>query len=180
MTRNQIAYWELMEKKTNNRNTEFETQRSNMAREHENERHNKSTEQETQRHNLLTENLDSRDVSTREKAQKETERHNRATENLNFQQNQLGYAQLAETKRKNTQDYALGTAKLNEQMRANRANESIETGRLAVSQGELGVHQYNAEENVRHNQNMELINLGNMASSGFKNVVSGVASIAKH
>lgn len=111
----QVRYWDLQEKKRNNRATEAENYRSHVAQETETSTHNRAQEAlgmmqlaEASRHNLASEGI-SRDSLN------ESRRHNRATENMS-------YAQLQETRRVNNANIANVNAKTEGQKLINRSN----------------------------------------------------------
>lgn len=167
MTRNQIAFWELVENRMHNRATEKEANRSNVARENETHRSNVQNEMESRRHNILSETLQGKDISVKDKVADETKRHNLAMEQFNKQQNELGWANLGNEQRKTENAYILGTRQARENERANRANEAIRSGELAVHAGQL-------DETVQHNRNTEMIQSANALTTGYKNVMSGL------
>lgn len=141
MTRNQINYWDLEEKKRSNRAQEIETNRANLAREGETARNNRAVEAETNRSNLAREqethraNVANEDIKNRTLI--ETGRHNLATEGLQQQQIGLGYSQLG-----------LGYSQLAEQQRTNQANEQIAASRAATEMQKVA-------EQQRHNLQTE-------------------------
>lgn len=160
MTKNQIDYQRLLEEKRNNleRNAEAhrsavaneeltryrdetsldlknkeinETRRANVMRERENQRSNKAKEGENYRHNRVTETNDLYRAQIEEAKAHETARTNRANESLRA-------GELAETSRRNTNDYA---TKLESVYNERKFNE----GRLANERGNLRVNQQNAD-----------------------------------
>lgn len=88
MTRNQIAYQELLEKGRSNRAQETEANRSNLAREAENNRANLAKERELNRHQLETE-------AQGRAGLEETARSNRAKESLTKYSTDVGAEQKA-------------------------------------------------------------------------------------
>lgn len=86
MTRNQIAYNQLLEDTRSHKANETETNRSNLAKEAETHRSNLAGEVETNRANIAREKENYRSNKAKEKAtnyaNKETKRHNKATEKL--------------------------------------------------------------------------------------------------
>lgn len=160
MTRNQISYWELQEKKRSNRVNEVETNRHNTVGERETERHNKASEgidlgklNESYRHNVATEQQARLELA-------EAGRHNIATEN---ETNRHNLAWEAETNRHNVTTEGQTDRSLSqtdrqldlvaqqqaEQRRHNMANEAL-TGT------DLNIKADQVTENVRHNQSTEL------------------------
>lgn len=112
MTRNQIAYWEMMENRRSNLAKERETNRSNLANERETNRSNLAREAETMRNNLV--------VSA------ETNRANLARE--------------AETNRNNLINESIAKGNLDELMRHNIAVET-ETARNNRANNAIGFQQ---------------------------------------
>lgn len=138
MTRNQLAYWELVEKKRSNAAVEKETNRSNIAREVETNRHNLATEQETYRSNTVRE--------------KETERSNRANELLRDKQ-------FLEQQRMNNLNYNLDLFRAQEQARSNLANEKLQMARNVISSAQMLSDSARVTEANRHNVETERFNL---------------------
>lgn len=107
MTKNQIDYWNYVEAKRHNRETERENERANLERERENRRSNKSKEGEIHRSNLASEAVkreaNAINAHFNEVSLNEQQRRNLASELLTAQSQdierariKLGYAQ-AET-----------------------------------------------------------------------------------
>lgn len=135
MTRNQIAWQNLLE-----------TRRSAIASQDETNRHNRVWEEENKRHNIRGEELSSA-------ANEELSRHNREFESISRERNRDARTaqfrdyklasdrlfndvqqfsrsmeqrrrELEETRRRRENETAIATFKHNEQVRANRANEA--------------------------------------------------------
>lgn len=94
MTKNQIAYNELLEAKRSNIARETETARSNRANETETHRANVTRETETARHNQQSESLGFAQLE-------ETKRSNRANESIKAYTAQTDRSALAENMRAN-------------------------------------------------------------------------------
>lgn len=124
MTRNQLAYWELMEKKRSNQATETETNRANVAKETETNRSNLAKEGETHRFNLVTEALE-------RGKQAETKRSNLAHEYLTERGLANTRRQIEEQSRHNRATESLDSGRLTETTRTNKANEGIRSAELA-------------------------------------------------
>lgn len=166
MTRNQIAYWELVERERNNLATEAEihranlareaeTKRSNLARERETFRSNLARETETKRSNLAAEHL--RDLERRQqftlttRSQNETERSNRARE-------QLQAAQLVQN-----QKYQSAEIAVSQQRNAISAMES------RIHQGQLDNARRQTELlDLREGQKIKETSRANMASESIR------------
>lgn len=120
MTQNQIAYWELEEKKRSNRVQEGETKRHNVATEFI----QAGTLEENKRHNVVSEGIAFGTLAETERSNKaresETHRTNLANEALKHESNlysrEVGMAQVAESNRHNV-------ATENETARHNMASE---------------------------------------------------------
>lgn len=163
MTRNQIAYWEYVEKKTADRNQEYENQRSHKANEDiqranlsEAQRHNLITEMETGRHNKAGEGLEGQRNA-------ETVRHNIASEKVARDQVKLGYYQADINKSLGQQNVALGRANLAETSRSNQAREAIQNAQLG--------------ETMRHNVNEEKLGVANVAARVYDSTLGNVTKL---
>lgn len=144
MTRNQLQYWELEEKKRANRVAEAEMERAHRANEDllarqastqelnaqtnieslkETQRSNRATQFETHRTNVAREN--------------ETERSNRAKEDLEQQlrniQNFGNYLEEGKLKVL-TQQAGIAAGQLHETIRSNQAQEALQNRRLVESE----------------------------------------------
>lgn len=157
MTRNQIEYWSLQERKQHNAATRAETERSNRAREAEATRSNTANEAETKRANLAREMETSRSNLAKEQ---ETFRHNR-------EQERVAIGSLNETIRHNTA-YEEEAARHNaaveyETYRSNLAREA-ETYR----------------SNVRREQQTDAYNRAYVALQNEQNRIAGLRAQEEH
>lgn len=164
MTANQIAYWNLQETKSANR----EVARRNAATEAETNRHNVATEgidisklQETVRHNTQQEGQQQRELaeSVRRNVMSEVQRGQELIESARTHR-----ANEAETRRSNvaqeTESRRAHKASESEAKRSNIAREKETTrhnqSAEAVASGELTVKKSQAAEQARHNVQTEL------------------------
>lgn len=172
MTQNQLRYWELQETKLSHRNTEAETNRSNLAKEKETKRANKAREFQNMidsdrrffidKHNL--EELQ-RSNHVREYQQQqsynETVRTNKANEDIRRSQVANQSAEIAERSRSNRQQETLAKQQLIEQVRNNTTNNVITAGNLTeTSRNNIfnnALAQSKLEEEIRANKQRENI-----------------------
>lgn len=157
MTKNQIEYWSLQERREHNTQTRAEAARANRAKEAETNRSNMATERETNRSNVVRETETARANLAKEA---ETFRHNIASEQV-----QLGalnetirsnYAREQEAARHNVaveqEQYRSNVAREQETSRANRASEQLSSQRNSLqAQANAITASYNqklAEHNV--------------------------------
>lgn len=148
MTKNQIAYLDVMEKKrSNQRNEELTEWRDRNTLNYnyqvlgETNRHNLVTEgidrdrlSETNRHNLVSETLEQGKLT-------ETNRHNLATESFQNQQNAIRLRELGETARHNfvseSETQRSNLARETETYRTNLANERIKDRANALNEKKI-------------------------------------------
>lgn len=163
MTRNQIEYWNLVE----TRRANAETQRSNLARESETARHNTATESvdlgklaESTRHNVATEGQAGLELAEATRSHKASEKNTRvanrearrsheASEFLQGRTIEMGAKTLAETKRSNKAKEALEFSKQAETQRANMAAERQRLNELAE---QIRTHKANESISARNAQ----------------------------
>lgn len=160
MTKNQIEFWSLQERRLANERNWKETSRSNRAKEVETNRHNLETERfnsrnllETSRANKVREAETERSNRAREQ---ETWRHNYSTEKENIRHNVVSESEL---NRHNLTSESLSKQQLDELGRHNLAVEG-ETARSNRASEALGyasnrVNAARVAEESLHNRNTE-------------------------
>lgn len=191
MTKNQIAYAELLEKKRANKVNETLTEARDLVNKalgfgnlEENIRHNKQQEVhnvhvlgETQRHNLISESISKDSLA-------ETSRHNLANEMLDQQKIaetiRSNQAREYETQRSNKAREGISYAELAERRRSNMVHEGLQAQEVQLKSETL-------RETKRHNRKGEMLTANqiketvrsNLANEDIRNEVNKINRLAQ-
>lgn len=173
MTHNQIDFQNYKETVRHNLASEQETSRHNTVYENETQRHNIATEGEVNRHNLVSEEQEDAQIAINDASQREQARHNVEMENIGYVNASAGMLQAqASLKNADTKAYEAETGRLSQ-----REEQREHLRRNAMDRVKLRNDTRETDSRIKTNASQRFSNYVNSVTGGYRNVLSGNASL---